>query len=60
MMYHCGHKGDAIPLCNEQDLLALKPRAVFLLIPKDTQLSSFLYVTAPIFDHLFSLVGKVS
>lgn len=34
-------------------LLALKPRAAFLLIPKDAQLSHFFNVTAPVFDHIF-------
>lgn len=45
MVYHFRHKGEAIPLCreqNEQDLLSLKPMAVFLLTLKNTQFSTFL------------------
>lgn len=47
MLYHCGNKGEATALDNEQSgsevaLLAWKPRAAFLLIPKDTHLPHFL------------------
>lgn len=47
MLHHCGNKGEATALDNEQSgsevaLLARKPRAAFLLIPKDTQLPHFL------------------
>lgn len=45
MVYHFRHKGEAIPLCkeqNEQNLLSLKPMAVFLLTLKNTQFSTFL------------------
>lgn len=46
MLYHCGNKEEATALDNEQSgsevaLLARKPRAAFLLIPKDTQLPHF-------------------
>lgn len=52
MLYHCGHKGEATPLGSEQDLLALKARAVFLLIAEGTQLAFM--------SLLLSLMGKVS
>lgn len=46
MLYHCGDKGEAPALDSEQSgsevaLPALKARAAFLLIPKDTKLSHF-------------------
>lgn len=58
MLYHSGNKGEGTELDSEQSgsevaLLALKPRAAFLLIPKDTKLSLFFNVTAPVFDHVF-------
>lgn len=66
MLYHCGNKGEATALDNEQSgsevaLLARKPRAAFLLIPKDTQLPHFFDVTAPVFDPVFerSFVRKM-
>lgn len=57
MLYHCGNKGEATALDNEQSgsevaLLAQKPRAAFLLIPRYTP-SPFFNVTAPVFDHVF-------
>lgn len=39
MLYHCGRKGEATPLGSEGDLLALKARAVSLLIAEGTQLA---------------------
>lgn len=58
MLYHCGNKGEATALDSEQSgsevaVLALKPRAAFLLIPKTTKLSHFFYLTAPVFDRVF-------